>query len=93
MVGPLKTHEAAAADMDGDGDLDILGKSWGSGEQFYWENQQVPNPGSGILVPKLKGKGFRWSPVNRFSLKGLSHTADGRRIPRAAANPPNYRAR
>jgi VCBS repeat protein len=43
-----QAHDAAGADMDGDGDIDILVKSWNDGEQYYLENQLVPNPGAGL---------------------------------------------
>lgn len=50
-IGKLD-HEAAGADMDGDGDMDILAKTWGEGEHYYLENQLIPNPGARLRGQK-----------------------------------------
>ena len=65
-----REHEAAGADMDGDGDIDILVKTWMEGEQYYLENQLVPNPGSGLR----NGKG----PEARKKAPSTRNTADTR---------------
>lgn len=65
-----REHEAAGADMDGDGDIDILVKTWMEGEQYYLENQLIPNPGSGLR----NGKG----PETRKKASSSRNTADTR---------------
>ena len=90
--GHQSIHDAAAADLDGDGDPDILAKNWDDGAQYYLENQQVPNPGEG-----LRGREARESPrampapwagrKARFPRNGRYHGADGRLFP------PDSRAR
>lgn len=85
--GVQSIHDADGADMDGDGDLDILAKNWNDGAQYYLENQQVPNPGSGLRgraqagsarTDRLKPPGARAA----YLRKGRYHTADGRQAPR-----------
>ncbi|MCP4592752.1 MAG: DUF11 domain-containing protein [bacterium] len=36
-----------AADVDGDGDLDVLGAAWDAGDIAWWENVDQTGPGSG----------------------------------------------
>lgn len=54
-------HDAAGADMDGDGDIDILSKTWDEGEHYYLQNQLIPNPGA-----RLRGQ-------NPEASKGISN--------------------
>lgn len=81
MEGPLQMHDAAGADLDGDGDLDVLGKDWSGGSHFYLENQAVPNPGAGVLRPTTPGRApIRTAPAWKaaFPDGGRWRRADGR---------------
>jgi hypothetical protein len=78
-------HDAAGADLDRDGDMDILAKNWDGGAQYYLENQQVPNPGSG-LRGRTRGRSARLRELHggahaAYARKGRYHTANGRSIP------------
>jgi hypothetical protein len=80
-------HDAAGADMDGDGDIDILIKTWGEGEQYFLQNQLVPNPGAHVREGSAKGR----TPAKRkanpktglFRHGNHEHNATGRRSSRA----------
>jgi len=39
----VKGHEAVAGDYDGDGDVDILSKSWGDSFHYLLVNQRIPS--------------------------------------------------
>lgn len=39
-------HEATVADLDGDGDADLVEKTWGGGEQNWLENRRIQAPGA-----------------------------------------------
>jgi hypothetical protein len=67
-VDGAQIHDAAGADLDGDGDIDILAKDWATGRQFYLENQRVPNSGAGIRG-KAGPSGFR-APAARLRAAG-----------------------
>ena len=79
----LQFHDAAGADMDGDGDIDILSNDWATGAQFYLANQRFPDPGAGLhrsvggARPKL-----RKAPAHKaaFPHRGLWRGADGRSL-------------
>ncbi len=43
LTGDYAIHDAAAADMDDDGDIDVLAKIFGEGGHFLLINQKVPN--------------------------------------------------
>jgi VCBS repeat protein len=68
-------HEAAGADMDGDGDIDILTKTWIEGEHYYLENQLIPNPGARLRGQKpeaskgLSSRNSAASPATRPSIR------------------------
>ena len=42
-----RTHESVAADVDGDGDIDILTKPWGGNTHLFVENQLLSAPPNG----------------------------------------------
>lgn len=82
--GPQSIHEATAADLDGDGDMDILAVNWDDGAHYYLENQLVPNSGSGIRsvgarYARKRGRGAT-AIGNRavFPLNGRLRDAKGR---------------
>lgn len=43
LTGDYAIHDAAASDMDGDGDIDVLAKIFGEGGHFLLVNQKMPN--------------------------------------------------
>jgi hypothetical protein len=81
-----KEHEGAAADMDGDGDVDILIKTWAAGDQYYLENQLIPNPGwtalKRVSIGTPPAKAYRSrsgrSGNPEFIGRGRAHDARGR---------------
>ncbi|MEO7426125.1 MAG: VCBS repeat-containing protein [Fibrobacteria bacterium] len=87
LEGPLRIHDATVADLDGDGDLDILAKDWAEGSQFYLENQLVPNAGAGVRGLKREsrtGAGLKASlPTGKavYRHNGRYHAANGRMDP------------
>jgi hypothetical protein len=82
----LEIHDAAGADMDGDGDTDILALDWALGSQFYLENQTVPNPAS---LARGRARGPKAGSAGRllqgwrkaFTRDGRDISADGRIFP------------
>jgi FG-GAP-like repeat len=73
-------HDATSADMDGDGDMDILGKNFLWGVHFVFVNQTKPNHVErnmkrvlGPLRPMHPSKSIH--PFN-----GKLHRSDGRRV-------------
>ena len=67
-------HQAQAGDVDGDGDLDIIGKPWDGGQHVYMQNLWIENGGKHPVVlrmgpaPRPEGAGtiLRIDPLGRL---------------------------
>lgn len=85
-------HEAVAADVDGDGDADILAKTWGPGGQYWLENRRIVLP-DGIrrgARRDVKRPGSRPAPL--FDSPSGPRDAAGRRPGKARPAGPRSRS-
>jgi hypothetical protein len=89
-------HDATAADMDGDGDIDVLAKNFLWGANYVFVNQSKPNSIRQNLnksiqrmrsVPSHRdgkpGQAQRLAPLRGLPFKDQVHSSDGRALPMA----------
>lgn len=84
LTGEYRIHDAGFADLDGDGDIDVLAKNFDVGAHYYLANQSVPN----ALGPRKGVKAGRNSQPFRFIVSPL-HPLSGPTptVQRGGANP------
>ncbi len=106
VAGELEIHDAGFADMDGDGDIDVLAKVFGIGSPFLFVNQTVPNG----LIPQIdRRRNGRASAQGRLMRSGSKSgprvyfirevggeikvmTLDGKTLPPLSGSPPRDKA-